>query len=216
MSAQQRLRIQALTFARAVAFVDSHHRHHRAPQGHKFSIGVHTPDGTLVGVAIVGRPVARALDEGCTIEVTRLATDGTPNACSALYGAVWRTARAAGYHRAITYIQGDEPGTSLRAAGWTKVSDLPPRRGWDTPSRPRTSRGTDNITRSLWAIAVHNAPPLPEQRDETRNETQPRRARPKRCPCGQTITLSPTGRPPRYCSPACRQRAYRKRQFVQQ
>ncbi|MFC5911651.1 XF1762 family protein [Streptacidiphilus monticola] len=206
-----RLQVRPLTFKQACAFVDAHHRHHAAPQGHKFSLGAVTADGTLVAVAIVGRPVARALDDGLTVEVTRLASDGTRNACSALYAAAWRTARAAGYRRALTYTQGPETGASLRAAGWTKVASLPPRPGWDAPSRPRTTRGTDNIPRALWQITAASAPPLPDLRDETRNETPARMPRAKRCPCGQPLPTPSTGRPPTFCTPACRQRAYRQR-----
>ncbi|MFC5909504.1 XF1762 family protein [Streptacidiphilus monticola] len=212
MTGQLRLHVRPVTFAVACGFVDRVHRHHRRPQGHQYSLGAVTADGTLVGVAIVGRPVARHFDNGLTVEVTRLATDGTANACSLLYAAAWRTARAAGYQRAITYTQDGEPGVSLRAAGWTKVAELPARPGWDAPSRPRTSRGTDNIRRVLWEITTHDAAALPDLRDETRNETRPRTRPPRRCVCGQPINSPPTGRPARYCSPACRQRAYRQRQ----
>ncbi|MFF9168872.1 MULTISPECIES: XF1762 family protein [unclassified Streptomyces] len=195
----------------ACAYVEDHHRHHASPQGHQFSLGVHTQDGRLVGVAIVGRPVNRHLDNGLTIEVTRVATDGTPNACSALYAAAWRTARSAGYRRAITYTQDGESGASLRAAGWRKVADLPARAGWNTPTRPRRPLGTERVARTLWEITTHNAPTLPEPRDETRDETRIAGRR-TRCPeCRKPITAAATGRPARYCSPACRQRAYRKR-----
>ncbi len=196
----------------ACAYVDEHHRHHDPPQGHQFSLGVQTDDGRLVGVAIVGRPVSRNFDNGLTVEVTRVATDGTTNACSALYAAAWRTARSAGYRRAITYTQDGESGASLRAAGWRKVADLPARPGWDAPSRPRRPLGTENVARALWEITTHDAPPLPELRDETRDETKSVGRRSQRCPeCKSPITVGPTGRPPRYCSPACRQRAYRRR-----
>ncbi|MFH9600789.1 XF1762 family protein [Streptomyces rochei] len=196
----------------ACAYVEEHHRHHDPPQGHQFSIGAQTEDGNLVGVAIVGRPVNRTFDNGLTVEVTRVATNGTANACSALYAAAWRTARSAGYRRAITYTQDGESGASLRAAGWRKVSDLPARSGWDTPSRPRRALGTENVARALWEITTHNAPPLPELRDETRDETRATRSRRKRCPeCKNVIETAATGRPARYCSPACRQRAYRRR-----
>ncbi|MFD4401029.1 XF1762 family protein [Kitasatospora sp. NPDC058478] len=143
------LTITPLGFREACEAVERLHRHHRRPRGHKFSIGVAA--GTeLVGVAIIGRPVARAFDDGWTLEVTRLATDGTPNSCSALYGAAWRAARACGYRRMITYTHASEPGTSLRAAGWRRVGDRAPRSGWDTPSRPRQDRGLDNVARTLW------------------------------------------------------------------
>ncbi|GGX15936.1 XF1762 family protein [Streptomyces chartreusis] len=208
----QRLHIEPMKWKAACAYVEAHHRHHDPPQGHQFSLGVRADDGRMVGVAIVGRPVNRNFDNALTIEVTRVATDGTANACSALYAAAWRTARSAGYRRAITYTQDGESGASLRAAGWRKVADLPARPGWDTPSRPRHARGTENVARALWEITTHNASSLPEPCDETRDET-PTRGRRKRCPqCKGPIAAAATGRPPRYCSPACRQRAYRRRQ----
>lgn len=205
------LHIRASSFRDACAFVDQVHRHHARPQGHKFSIAVHTDDGKRVGVAIVGRPVARAFDDGLTLEVTRVATDGTANACSALYAAAWRTAKNAGHLRVITYTQDGESGASLRGAGWRKVADLPARPGWDTPSRPRAARGTENIARSLWEITAHDAPPLPDWRHETRHETHPRRAAHKCAECRAPLAAAPTGRPARFCGDACRQRARRRR-----
>ncbi|WP_208609569.1 XF1762 family protein [Streptomyces atriruber] len=206
------LHIHPMKYKAACAYVDRIHRHHGAPQGHQFSLGVRTGDGLLVGVAVVGRPVSKHLDNGLTVEVTRLATDGTPNACSALYAAAWRTARSAGYRRAITYTQDGESGASLRAAGWRKAAELPARPGWDAPSRPRRTLGTENVARTRWEITTHNAPPLPELRDETRDETPAPRGRRKRCPeCKRPVPRPVTGRPARYCSAACRQRAYRRR-----
>jgi hypothetical protein len=151
-STSARLTITPVTLQTAKAFVAWIHRHLGPPVGAKFAIGVQTDDGTLVGVVIVGRPVARAHDDGRSAEVTRLATDGTPNACSALLGAAWRAARAMGYRRLITYTRADEPGTSLHAAGLRPVAELPPRPGWDTPSRPRTGKGADDVARVRWEI----------------------------------------------------------------
>lgn len=111
------LEIVPLNFAAACDFVAAVHRHHTPPRGCKFSLGVRQ-SGNLVGVAIVGRPVSRMLDDGRTAEVTRLCTDGTPNACSALYGAAARAAKAMGFVRIITYTLESEPGTSLKASGW--------------------------------------------------------------------------------------------------
>ena len=101
----------------ANAFVAEHHRHHKPVTGHKFSLGC-VQNGRLVGVAIVGRPVSRYLDDGMTLEVNRLCATGEKNVCSFLYGAAARAARALGYGRIITYTLDTEPGTSLRAAGW--------------------------------------------------------------------------------------------------
>ena len=101
----------------ANAFVAAHHRHHKPTRGHKFSIGC-AAEGRLVGVAIMGRPVSRYLDNGLTLEVTRLCTTDEKNACSMLYAAAARAAKAMGYHKIITYTLDSEPGISLRAAGW--------------------------------------------------------------------------------------------------
>jgi hypothetical protein len=144
------LRIVPVTFRDACGFVTMWHRHHKPPAGHKFCLGVADAEDTLRGVAITGRPVARMLQDGLTLEVTRSATDGTPNANSMLYGACWRAAKALGYRRLITYTQQGEGGGSLRAAGWTIVAELEARRGWDTPSRPRELRGSEGIPRTLW------------------------------------------------------------------
>ena len=122
----------------ANAFVKQQHRHHGPVIGHKFSIGAALGD-KIVGVAIVGRPVARYRDDGLTLEVTRLATDGTRNACSFLYGACARAAFALGYKRIGTYILKSEPGASLRAAGWRLIGETPGR-SWSVPSRPRVDK----------------------------------------------------------------------------
>lgn len=122
----------------ANAFVAARHRHHGPTRGHKFSVAVADAEGALRGVAIAGRPVSRHLDDGQTLEVLRVCTDGTPNVCSKLYGAVRRTAIAMGYppHKIITYTLHDEPGTSLRAAGWHR--DGLTRGGeWGRAGRPR-------------------------------------------------------------------------------
>lgn len=101
----------------ANAFVAAHHRHHKPVTGHKFSIGC-KEDGRLVGVAIVGRPVSRYLDDSLTLEATRLCTTGERNACSMLYSAAARAAKAIGYRKIITYTLESEHGASIRAAGW--------------------------------------------------------------------------------------------------
>lgn len=119
-AATPRLDVVPCDLARAFDYVRHHHRHLDAPPGGKFSVGV-ACGGWLVGVAIAGRPIARMLDDGITVEIARVATDGTKNACSMLYGAIWRAARALGYQRGVTYTLPGEPGTSLRAAGWTCV-----------------------------------------------------------------------------------------------
>lgn len=128
--------IVPISLAEANAFVAMHHRHHGKVAGHKFSIGcADVNTGEIVGVAIVGRPVARYLDDGWTLEVNRLCTDGTQNACSMLYAAAWRAARAMGYKKLITYILDTENGASLRAAGWKCVGQAGGLR-WTGKRRP--------------------------------------------------------------------------------
>jgi hypothetical protein len=144
------LHLVPIRFRDAAAFVAMWHRHHQPPPGMVFAVGVADDTGTLRGVAIVGRPVARHFDNGQTLEVTRTATDGTTNANSLLYGTAWRAARALGYTRLITYTQAGESGSSLRGAGWRVVAERPANPGWDRPSRPRQLTGVENIPRTLW------------------------------------------------------------------
>lgn len=145
-----RLRVVPVSFRDACGFTAMWHRHHAPPAGCKFCIGAADAADVLRGVAIVGRPVARMLDDGLTLEVTRTATDGAANANSLLYGAAWRAARALGYRRLVTYTQLGESGASLRGAGWRVFAARPPRPGWNRPSRPRELRGTEGIPRTLW------------------------------------------------------------------
>ena len=140
-----------LTLAEANRFIAQHHRHHKPVVGHKFSIGAVKSD-QLVGVAIVGRPVSRIRDDGMTLEVTRLTTDGTRNACSFLYGAAARAAFALGYRRIGTYTLPNEGGASLRASGWKLIGE----RGggsWSCPSRPRTDRHPTE-PKLLWELSA--------------------------------------------------------------
>jgi hypothetical protein len=118
-------------------YVRSHHRHSKPVQGYKFAVAA--CNGELCGVGIAGRPVARALDDGSTIEILRVCTDGTRNACSLLYGALCRAAANLGYRLAVTYTRESESGSSLRAAGFSPVANVKDRQ-WDTPSRPREDR----------------------------------------------------------------------------
>jgi len=133
-----RLTIVPIFQDEAFAFIEKHHRHHKKPVGSIFQIAA-AFGLEMVGVAVVGRPVARMNNDGMTAEVTRLCSDGTPNACSLLYGACWRICREMGYRRLITYILDSEPGTSLRAAGWRLVGE----RGggsWNREDRPRVDK----------------------------------------------------------------------------
>lgn len=132
------LQLVRVKFDEAANFVREHHRHHTPPVGHLFSIGAEN-DGKLVGVAIVGRPVARHRDDGSTAEITRLCTDGTRNAASFLLGRACKAAFALGFRRIGTYTLGSESGASLRGAGWRLIGE----RGggsWSSPSRPRVDK----------------------------------------------------------------------------
>lgn len=138
------MEIRPITFKQACFFVNLHHRHHKPTVGCKFCIGVFKDD-TMVGVAICGRPVSRYLDDGLTCEINRLCTDGTYNACSMLYGACCRVAKAMGYKKCITYILESENGASLKASNftcegtaggvkWTGVRN----KGQNIPHEPKT------------------------------------------------------------------------------
>ena len=137
--------IVPIHFAQANAFVVNVHRHHGRVVGYKFALGLRSDDpsapwdGPLHGVAICGRPVARKSDDGMTLEVVRLATDGTKNACSMLYGACARVAKEMGYRRILTFTLDSEPGTSLKASGW-KFDGTTDGRSWSVPSRPRIDK----------------------------------------------------------------------------
>ncbi|MFI6900270.1 XF1762 family protein [Nonomuraea sp. NPDC050394] len=166
------LRFVPVNFRQACAFVNTWHRHLRPPRGHVFSIGVAgTTTRTLHGVAIVGRPVARMYDNGHTLEITRSATDGTPNVGSMLFGRARTITYGLGFDRLITYnhatihgplcpnscthgsceaVRLGESGSSLRGAGWRIIAQRPPHAGWDRPSRPRDTYGSEGVARTLW------------------------------------------------------------------
>lgn len=130
------MRARPISLRAANAYVAEHHRHHGPTRGHKFSIGAEH-EGRLVGVAIVGRPVARALDDGTVAEVLRVCTDGTRNACSFLYARCWAASKAMGYDAMVTYTLADsESGASVRAAGGVLDGHVRGRE-WSCISRPR-------------------------------------------------------------------------------
>lgn len=142
-----RLSLTTVSLDEANRFVANLHRHHKPVVGHKFSLGASLAD-KLVGVAIVGRPVSRMRDDGVTLEVTRLCTDGTRNACSFLYGAAARAAFALGFTRIGTYTLPEEGGASLRATGWKLLGE----RGggsWSRAARPREDKAP-TAPKLLW------------------------------------------------------------------
>ena len=133
-----KLRIVPIKQDEAKAFINQKHRHHKAPVGSIFQIAV-AKDKEIVGVAMVGRPVARHLDNGWTLEVNRLCTDGTKNACSMLYSASWRVAKNLGYKKLITYILSEETGASLKASNWKCIGESGGG-SWNCKNRPRVDK----------------------------------------------------------------------------
>ncbi len=150
------LDLQPIDFDEAALFIRRHHRHHLPPQGWKFGIAVNQENGdgdrVVVGVITVGRPVARMLDNGWTLEVTRCCVaEGHPGVASMLYGAAWRAAKALGYKRLITYTLKSERGTSLRAAGWKCLGDAGGK-SWHREARPRIDTAPID-QKTLWEAA---------------------------------------------------------------
>jgi hypothetical protein len=146
-----KMRLCPLSLEEANTCVALHHRHHQPVVGHKFSLGAVKND-KIVGVVIIGRPVSRIRDDGLTLEITRLCTDGTRNACSFLYGAAAKAAFALGYQRIGTYTLRQEGGASLRAGGWKLIGE----RGggsWNCPSRPRIDKHPTQ-EKLLWELTA--------------------------------------------------------------
>lgn len=147
----RRLELAPITQRNAFAFVNKHHRHHKAPQSAIFCIAAVRED-QVVGVVVVDHPVARAFCDGYTAEVRRLCTDGTieaHNAASMLYAAAWRAARAMGYRRLLTYTLKDETGVSLVAAGWKVKYHTRPYKTWNMPNRQRNDKHPTG-PKTLW------------------------------------------------------------------
>jgi hypothetical protein len=166
------LHVVPVTLVQAQKFVRTLHRHHPAPVGHRFSIGAWNDlTNRLVGVAVVGRPVARLIDQRRVVEVTRLCTDGTPRACSLLYGAAARAAAALGFFCVITYTLSRENGASLRASGWWGEADATVGNSWNVPSRPRAVREETLGSKWRWARFLSEWPErIPE--DEIEDSSQ--------------------------------------------
>lgn len=140
-----------IDFAEANAFVAMHHRHHKPMPGVKFCVAVSEGD-TVRGVAMVGRPVARHLDDGWTLEVNRCCTDGARNACSMLYGAAWKVAKTLGFVRMLTYTLPSEGGASLRATGWKQVFNVGGT-SWNNGTRERgTNAHSDGVKKTRWEV----------------------------------------------------------------
>ena len=151
------LAVHPIELKEANKFIIEKHRHHDKVQGHKFSLGCFK-DKKLVGVAICGRPVSRNLDNGLTLEVTRLCSDGTDNVVSKLLSACRKAAQAMGFEKIITYILENESGISLKASGWFCEDNNVGGGSWNRPNRYR-----DEETINLFEIKK-KYPKLKKQR----------------------------------------------------
>ncbi len=140
-----------MTIGEAKSFVGQHHRHRKHVTGALFAVGVAEGE-TVRGVGIAGRPTARGLQDGWTVEIIRVCTDGARNACSMIYGALRRAAIALGYKRIVTYTLTTENGASLRAAGYRVMADVRGR-SWSCRSRPRVDRNPAQA-KLRWEVAA--------------------------------------------------------------
>jgi len=146
------MKIVPISLRQAAEFTTSHHRHNVGAKGHKFSIGLQDSGGVLVGVATVGRPIARHVDDGQTAEVTRVCVlEGNRNANSMLYGAACRACKAMGYKSVVTYTLKTESGSSLKASGFVQDGEVKLNKtGWNMPNRKRKVQEVSLIPKIRW------------------------------------------------------------------
>lgn len=150
------LRIQQVTFRAACDFVTTHHRHSAAPVGWRFGAGVYNASD-LLGVVMVGRPVARGFDPRRVVEVTRLCMADSAlawNGCSMLYGWAAREAQGRGYELIVTYVRADESAASVKAAGWVAAGEVRGRQ-WNSRTRPRALR--EAVDRMRWHRVLNSS-----------------------------------------------------------
>lgn len=149
------LRISPISIRGANEIVERLHRHNKPVRVARFAVGVVGAFGSYCGAAIVGSPSARPLCDGYTVEVLRVATDGTKNACSILYAACIRAARALGYRRVVTYTLRSEPGSSLRAVGFRLDTDSAGGRPWTTNThRRRDAQPISLEPKNRWSVEL--------------------------------------------------------------
>lgn len=154
-----KFKVIPLTLKSANAYVEKFHRHNKPCVGHRFSIGALDENENIVGVAIIGRPVARMLDDGLTAEVNRVCTndDSPKNVCSFLYARAWRIWQQMGGERMITYTLQSEPGSSLKGAGWKIAGKTKKNDYWKTRKKThlgyvaeRTAQAVDGQLKFRW------------------------------------------------------------------
>ena len=156
---QSRLVVVPCSLERARNYILTLHRHHTPDTTRtRWPIAAADEDGVVRGIALVGYPVSRFQDDGWTLEVHRVATDGCPNACSILYGASARLAKALGFAGIVTYIRADEPGTSLRAAGWVEEGRWDQGLSWADSNRGRKQK-TEVTPRARWGVRFTSVEP---------------------------------------------------------
>ncbi len=154
------LYVTPINLEQANAFVSLLHRHHKPVPGAKFTLAVTDTEQSIRGVVIVGRPVSRYLDDGWTLEINRCCTDGARNACSMLYGAAWKAAKALGFKRIVTYTLPEEGGASLRAVGW-KATFNTGGTPWNNNTRKRSDNAhSDNKVKTRWEASI-DVPSIP-------------------------------------------------------
>ena len=159
----KRLNIKPISIAKANEYVEQYHRHHGRKTGCRFAIACYEGN-TLHGVAICSNPVARRSDDGLALEVSRVCTDGTPNACSILYGACARIAREMGFKKIQTYILKSEKGISLKASGWKCEADNVGALDWDTAIPCKRQRERNAKPRQLSLFEEKKPPKELKQR----------------------------------------------------
>lgn len=145
------MKVIPISLKQANNYIFCFHRHNKPVQGHKWSIGVVDEYGVLIGVGTVGRPIARLLDDGFTLEILRVCTNGTPNLNSFIYGKIARIARMMGYQKIITYTLEKESGASLRAVGAIPTV-LNKSNGWDRKNRPRNNQEVYFEKKIRWSL----------------------------------------------------------------
>jgi len=172
-SSTVRLLPAPITLRDANLFVQRIHRHNGALPSAKLAVAAIDTTGLVHGVAIAGLPKARLLMQAGTLEVNRVCTDGTQNACTFLYGAIKRAAKALGYSRLITYTHQDEPGTSLKASGWSCDGKAGGGSWVSNDPRRATSRLSDNGIKQRWSIVLADDVPELVLPDEVREQLPP-------------------------------------------
>ena len=161
-----KLEVRPIRFRDAARFVATHHTHCAPPLVHRFSLGVWNGRWRLMGVAIMGNPVARALMGRNLVEALRVCVrrDTEPmlrdGCCSKLYAAAAKSAEREGFEKIITYLRADEDGASIKAANWVREADVPGR-GWHSARRRRSNGNNAFVPKTRWSRMLQPRPKVP-------------------------------------------------------